>query len=462
MTYMQLGAVRLTELLVAGEVSATELTRQALARIEASQPTLNAFRVVRAVAALGEAADADRRLRAGERAPLLGVPVAIKDDQDLIGEPTAFGCMGAFPPVDSDSDVVGLLKAAGAIIVGKTNAPELGQWPFTEGTAFGVTRNPWRLDRTPGGSSGGSAVAVAAGVVPIAVGSDGAGSIRIPAAWTHLVGIKPQRGRIGSRSAPDMFHGVSTCGPLARTTADAALLLDVLAGQRPDAPDSFLAAAGRPPGRLRIALSVRPPFTGYRSRLDPRVRVAVVRMARALVALGHQVVVAEPRYGLVGLNFLARSAGGLHEWAAKVPDVGLLDPRTLRNIANGRRFGRHLHPLTRPTAFWSERQVGRIFDRVDVVLAPSTAVPPPAVGAWSGLDAGGLNRAMVSGCPYGWPWNALGWPAVNVPAGLTDDGLPVGAQLLGTAGTEARLISLAAQLEQHQRWFDRHPPTGPW
>jgi amidase len=99
---------------------------------------------------------------------------------------------------------------------------------------------------------------------------------------------------------------------------------------------------------------------------------------------------------------------------------------------------------------------------VDVVLAPSTAVLPPPIGAWSGLDAGALNRAMVSGCPYGWPWNALGWPAVNVPAGLTEDGLPVGAQLLGTAGTEARLISLAAQLEQHQRWFDHHPPTGPW
>jgi amidase len=460
MTYMQLGAVRLAGLLAAGEVSATELARRALAGIEASQSTLNAFRVVRTTAALAEAADADRRLRAGERAPLLGVPVAIKDDQDLAGEPTAFGCMGAFPPADSDSDVVGLLKAAGAIIVGKTNAPELGQWPFTEGTAFGVTRNPWRLDRTPGGSSGGSAVAVAAGVVPIAVGSDGAGSIRIPAAWTHLVGIKPQRGRIGT--APDMFHGVSTCGPLARTTEDAALLLDVLAGQRPDAPDSFLAAAGRPPGRLRIALSLRPPFTGYRSRLDPKVRAAVVRMARALVALGHQVVVAEPRYGLVGLNFLARSVGGLHEWAAKVPDVTLLDPRTRRNIANGRRFGRHLHPLTRPTAFWAERQVGRIFDRVDVVLAPSTAVPPPPVGTWSGLNSGALNRAMVTGCPYGWPWNALGWPAVNVPAGLTDDGLPVGAQLMGTAGTEAQLISLAGQLEQHQRWFERHPPTGPW
>jgi amidase len=235
--------------------------------------------------------------------------------------------------------------------------------------------------------------------------------------------------------------------------------LDVLAGQRPDTPDSFLAAAGRSPGRLRIALSLRPPWTGYRSRLDPRVRAAIEGLARVLLELGHDVVTAEPRYGLVGLNFLARSTGGLHEWAAKVPDVDLLDPRTRRNLATGRRFDRSLHRMVRPTAFVSEYQVGRIFSRVDVVITPSTAVLPPRIGAWRRLNAGALNRAMLSGCPYGWPWNALGWPAVNVPAGLTADGLPVGAQLLGAAGSEARLISLAAQLEQHQRWFQRHPPA---
>jgi amidase len=115
--------------------------------------------------------------------------------------------------------------------------------------------------------------------------------------------------------------------------------------------------------------------------------------------------------------------------------------------------------MVRPAAFVSERQVGRIFARVDVVITPSTAVPPPRIGAWHGLTANALNKAMLSGCPYGWPWNALGWPAVNVPAGITDDGLPVGAQLLGASGSEARLISLAAQLEQHQRWFQRHPPA---
>ncbi|HEX3790819.1 MAG TPA: amidase [Pseudonocardiaceae bacterium] len=450
-----LGPIRIAALLAEGSASAAELTRQALARIEASQPEINAFRVVRASAALAEAAEADRRLRAGERAPLLGVPVAMKDDADLIGEPTAFGCPGPFPLATVDSEVARRLKAAGAVIVGKTNAPELGQWPFTEGSAFGRTRNPWRLDRTPGGSSGGSAAAVAAGLVPVAVGSDGAGSIRIPASWTHLVGIKPQRGRIGGGAS----DGASTPGPLARTTADAALLLDVLADQRPDGPDSFLAAAGRDPGRLRIGLSLRPPFTGYRPRLDPVVRAGVERLAAALTALGHDVVADEPRYGLVGLNFLARSAGSLYAMAATIPDVSLLDPRTRHNIATGKWFGRHLEFLTRPSAALSERQVGGIFDRVDVVLAPTTACLPPAVGEWQGLSSGALNRTMVAACPYAWPWNALGWPAVNVPAGLTDDGLPLGAQLLGPAGTEARLISLAGQLEAQQGWSDRRPPN---
>lgn len=448
-------AIGLAQQLTSGEVSAVELARQALAAIEASQPSINAFRSIRAEAALAEAAQADQRLRAGERAPLLGVPLAVKDDQDIAGEPTSYGCAGTFPPARQDSEVVRLLREAGAVIVGKTNLPELGQWPFTEGDAFGMTRNPWHLGHTPGGSSGGSAAAVAAGLVPVAVGSDGAGSVRIPAAWTHLVGVLPGRGRVG-RSAPGVFGGVSTAGPLARTTADAALLLDVLTEE----PGTFLAAARREPGRLRIAISLRPPFTGYRPRLDPHVRAAVEGLGRALAELGHDVVAEDPRYGVVGLNFLARSAGGLHTWAAALPDVSLLDARTRRNMAAGRRLSRPLRGIAGPTSIWSERQVGRVFDRVDVVLTPTTATGPPAIGAWRDLDMRALNRAVISACPYAWPWNALGWPAINVPAGLDGGGLPIGAQLLGPADSEARLISLAAQLEARQGWPDRHPPRG--
>lgn len=177
--------------------------------------------------------------------------------------PTYFGCDGDLPAATADSEAVRRLRAAGAVIVGKTNSCELGQWPFTEGPAFGATRNPWHTGHTPGGSSGGSAAAVAAGLVPAALGSDGAGSVRIPAAWTHLVGIKPQRGRISGHPHTDAFQGLTVNGPLARTVADAALLLDAVAGSHPEdqhrpPPVAAAAAARRDPGRLRIALAWRP------------------------------------------------------------------------------------------------------------------------------------------------------------------------------------------------------------
>ncbi|OEV03591.1 amidase family protein, partial [Streptomyces oceani] len=228
-----LGIVAQARALAAGEVSARDLTERTLAAIDAAQPRLNAFRRITHEAALTAADTADRRLAQGERLPLLGVPVAIKDDTDLAGEPTAFGCPGDFPVKQSDAESVRRLRAAGAVVLGKTNTPELGQWPFTEGPAFGRTRNPWAPEHTPGGSSGGSAVAVAAGLVGGALGSDGAGSIRIPSAWSHLVGIKPQRGRISTWPDPEAFQGITVHGALARTVADAALLLTAASGSAP-------------------------------------------------------------------------------------------------------------------------------------------------------------------------------------------------------------------------------------
>jgi amidase len=436
--------------LAAGETTSVELTRAALDRAAATQPTLNAFRRLRPDAALAEAAAADRRLAAGERRPLLGVPIAIKDDMDLAGEPTAFGCAGDYPVATADGELVRLLRDAGAVIVGKTNTPEFGLWPVTEGDAFGVTRNPWHLDHTPGGSSGGSAAAVAAGVVPAAVGSDGAGSIRIPAAWSHLVGIKPGRGTLPT---PPAFNGITEWGPLARTTADAALLLDVLAGE-----SRFRAAADREPGRLRIALSLRTAFmAGVRVRLDPRVRAAVVAVARRLHELGHEIVVADPDYGMVGLNFLPRSLAGVEEWCVAAPDRSLLDLRTSDTGRMGARLAGRALALSRSTLPRFQRRIGRIFDRVDVVLAPTTATPPLPIGSIDGLSGWRTDRTVMAACPYAWPWNAVGWPGLNVPAGLTPDGLPVGAQLLGPAGGEERLISLAAQLESVLRWADRTP-----
>ncbi|MEU7131952.1 amidase [Streptomyces sp. NPDC046261] len=448
------------------QVSSRELVERSLRRIEATQPTLNAFRLVRAEAALREAEAADRRLAAGGREPLLGVPVAVKDDMDVAGEPTAFGCPGDFPAKKADSEAVRRLRAAGAVIVGKTNTPELGQWPVTDGPAFGVTRNPWNPRHTPGGSSGGSAAAVAAGLVPAALGSDGAGSIRIPAAWTHLVGIKPQRGRISTWPERESFRGITSDGPFARTVGDAALLLHAVSGShegdlhRPPAVDILAAAGHGPRRRLRIALSLRPAFAAVRHWLDPAVRAATARIAERLEVLGHEVVEEDPRYGPIGFAFVPRSMAGVRDWAARVPDRTLLDPRTRANVRGGLLLGGGVLRAARAAEAPLRRRIGEMFWRFDAVLTPTTAVPPLRTGDLAGLRSRETNSRMIAACPYAWPWNVLGWPALSVPSGLTEAGLPMGAQLLGPANSEPLLISLAAQLEADRRWYELRPPPG--
>ncbi|MER5603556.1 amidase [Streptomyces sp. NPDC002265] len=448
--------------LACGEVTSQALVEDALARIGATRNTLNAFRIVRTRAALAEAAAADAELAAGVRRPLLGVPVAVKDDMDVAGEPTAFGCPGEFPPVAEDGEAVRRLRAAGAVVIGKTNTCELGQWPFTEGPAFGATRNPWNPQHTPGGSSGGSAAAVAAGLVPAALGSDGAGSVRIPASWTHLVGIKPQRGRISTWPLGESFQGITVNGTLARTVADAALLLDAAAGNHPLDPHrppglDISAAVGRDPGRLRIALSLKPPFTAVPARLQPQVRARVVELAERLAVLGHTVEEADPPYGRIGLAFLPRATAGIAERVATVPSPELLDPRTHGSARLGRLLGGAPLRAARRAETVLHRRIGAFFETYDVVLAPTTATPPPRVGALHDLSGLATERAVIAACPYAWPWNVLGWPGVNVPAGFVDEGLPVGAQLLGPAHSEPLLVSLAAQLEAALRWHERWP-----
>src|SRR3954463_15143594 len=310
--------------LASGRVTAVELVHQSLAAIEASQPTLNAFRVVLQKHALADAARADRRRAAGNQAPLLGVPIAVKDDVDVAGVPTMFGAAGRVRSSVADAEVVRRLRTAGAVIVGKTNTCELGQWPFTSGPAFGHTRNPWSSEHTPGGSSGGSAAAVAAGLVAAAIGSDGAGSVRIPAAWTHLVGIKPQRGRISTWPLPEAFNGITVNGVLARTVTDAAIVLDAASGNAPgdlhQPPAVRLTEhAHAAPGPCRIAMSLKFPFTAFGARLHPDIRAAMDQVAGQLEELGHTIVRRDPDYNLrMSWNFLARSTSGLLDWAERL------------------------------------------------------------------------------------------------------------------------------------------------
>ncbi|UPK64988.1 amidase [Rhodococcus pyridinivorans] len=455
------------EALDRGETTSTDLVRASLDRIDESQPHLNAFRVVRRTTALDEAREADRRRANGERLPLLGVPIAIKDDTDIVGETTMFGCAGTFAPKDTDAEVVRRLRAAGAVIVGKTHSPELGQWPLTGGDAFGHTRSAWSRDHTPGGSSGGSAAAVAAGLVPAALGSDGAGSVRIPASWSNLVGIKPQRGRISMWPDAESFNGLTTHGPLARTVADAALLLDVVSGNHPGdrhacAPLTVSDAVGRDPGRLNIALSLKIPFTATPTSLDARVRTRIAALAAVLRDLGHEVTLADPDYGMTfGLTFLPRSMAGIEDWLYRLPDPSLADVRTRANARTGRFLRGYPLRAARAVEPRLHRRVGRIFDRFDVVLAPTTATPPLPVTAIDGIGGWATDKVITGACPYAWPWNVLGWPAINVPAGFTEERLPVGAQLLGPANSEPLLVSLASQLESVLRWHE-HTPERWW
>ena len=452
------------ELVRRGEVSAVELAELALDRIARLDGELNAFGAVLAERALAEAREADRRRAAGEAAPLLGVPVAVKDEIDLAGTVTSRGTGAFVTRAPADAEVVRRLRAAGAVVVGKTTLPELGLWPFTESVTWGVTRNPWDTDRTPGGSSGGSAAAVAAGLVPGALAADGAGSIRIPAACCGLFGLKPQVHRVPR--APhdrDASHWV-VFGALTRSVADAALMLDVLHESHPSGPvappaHSFGAAVARPPGRLRVGVSEAFP-AGTRGRLAPAVRAALEETAVLLGELGHEVVERSiPLRGrdvpvLLGLMFR-----GMRDIVGEAERPQRLERRT-RAIA---RPGALVSDGGRRRLLAAERaMVARLlglFADVDVLLTPVTSRPAVPAQVMEGRGATATYLWETGWVPFCVLWNATGQPAASVPAGFDPDGLPLAVQLVGRPAAEATLLSLAAQLEAARPWTQRRPPV---
>ncbi len=449
----------------AGEVSPRELVQLCLDRIARFDPQLNAFRKVFAEKALLEAEQAEARLKGGEERPLLGVPIAIKDEVNVVGEVKTFGTDAFAEPAKQDSEMVRRLREAGAIVLGLTLLPEMAICGFTESATYGVTRNPWDPQRTPGGSSGGSAAAVAAGLVPIASAGDGAGSIRIPAASCGLFGLKPSRGRVSL--APDLegWRGLAVLGSLSRNVLDAALWLDVVSGgsreaEAPAPPERpFVEAARQAPPKLRVAWSTKPPRAAAPPTVSSEAKAAVADASELLRSLGHEVAQRDPDWGGIGNNITARFLGGVAETIREVPHPERLERRT-------RGFGRlgstlpaslYERALTDGRAADAAR-VNAIFDSHDVLVTPvmgGTALP---VRRWEGQGAIRTVLGMSRFYPYCVPWNHLGNPAMSVPMGFADDGMPLAVQIIARPGDESTLLSLAAQLEAERPWAQARPP----
>ena len=463
-------ATELAGLVRSGSVSARELVEASLERIEALDPALNAFVDVYAEDALA-AADA---VKAGDERPFAGIPVAIKNNRGVAGKRLTFAAelMGDFP-APADHNVTRRLKDAGCIVVGSTTLPEWGILPTTETRRFGSTRNPWDQSRTTGGSSGGSAAAVASGMVPIAHANDGGGSTRIPAGCCGLVGLKPQRGRISL--APEVGHAfLVQDGMLTRTVAETAELLDVLAGPElgdiawaPPPSESFAASAAREPGRLRIAMTTLPPIPD--APVDPVCAQAVSDAALLLESLGHEVVEADPPWQMENTLelFTASFAPAVCTQIAFAGMVAGREPAeedmeplswALWNVTKGydsihamvAEF--QLHGFARALITW--------ISQYDVLLTPGLAEAPVPLGTIDPLnteDPLAAFRRSGQFTPFTALFNVTGQPAIMLPLYQRDDGLPLPVQLVGQPAEEGALLALAAQIEQAHPWADRRP-----
>jgi len=448
------GIARQAALVRDGEVTPRELVELYLERIERIDAQLNAVRVVFAERALAEADQAAARLRAGDERPLLGVPILIKDDVDVAGTVTCKGSGAEDRPAADDAEVVRRLRGAGAIVLGKTHTPELMQWPFTESATWGVTRNPWALDRSPGGSSGGSGAAVAAGLAGAALASDGAGSIRIPAACCALYGLKPQRGRIPTAPYEDGWQGLTTVGCLTRSVADTALWWDVVA-DRDEGAGTFSEAAAREPGRLRIACSTSNPLFAPLSREQ---RGAYEETIALLRSLGHTVEEEKVPYADILTEIVPRYLRGVADDAATLAHPRRLERRTRGMVRMGRMLPGAVLARARGNEAATTRRLGQVLADHDVLLTPGTAQLPLPVGRYEGRGALWTFNGVARYTPYTPAWNVTGQPAAAVPAGFTPDGVPLAVQLVGRPHDEATLLSLSAQLEAARPWADRRPP----
>ena len=450
-----------------GEITPVELTTHYLSRIERLDAQLGAFVTVTADAAIDRASRLSAEIP--KTAALWGLPFADKDLVDRAGVPTGYGSrlMHGFVPESSD-ELVEVLDAAGGVSLGKTNAPEFGLPSYTESLVAPPARNPWDVSLGAGGSSGGAAVAVAAGLLPFAPGSDGGGSVRIPAAACGLVGLKPSRGLVPSGSGLDGLAGLVVPGPIARTVADAAMLLDamVAGGDYPytlRAPrwdgGALLNAAVRGEGRFQLGVMTTSPWDdACEIELSVEASAALAFALRELEAIGHGIEeTALESDSSYAPNFRTIWQAGAAAIPAEGDDLLKLEPLTRWLVEQGRAISARelMVSLGALTAF--ERSIIRQFSRFDAVLTPALALTPRPIGWYDSEDAERNFAEQVQYTPFTSIANVTGLPAITLPVYQTPDGIPMGVQLIGRPGGEAALLSIGAQLERRIQWQRRHP-----
>lgn len=456
---------RLRELIDARDVSVAEVVETCLARIDRFNGQLNAVVAFSGDGALAQAAAADRA-PAADRGPLHGIPFTVKDVTETLDLPTTWGSRAfAGHRTGFDAAPVAHLRRAGAILIGKTNTPELACEPVTRGALFGETRNPWLAQRTPGGSSGGAAAGVAAGLFPLAQGTDAGGSIRIPASCCGVVGIKPTRGRVSfAPAAAEPWGGLLHSGPIARTVRDAAVMLDVMAGPGIGDASAMLghpglrAACDRSPGSLRVACTTAVPG----AELDPDVAVAFANALDVLREIGLEPVPAAPDVSALAPLFAVIAEATFAGLAAAFTEdqLELVEVTSRQLIDRGREISAESYLVAVDAAYRESVRIMSLWERFDVLVTPTVPwVPPPRelLPASEEYEAKwaqyGLWETFTS------PWDVTGQPAISLPCPRPSrEGLPIGMQLVGRYGAEAQLVSLAAAYEAAAPWAGRRPP----
>lgn len=458
-------ALELALLVRSRAVSPVEITEAVLARIADANPRLNAFCLVAEDVARRAAQEAEIALRKGEPlGPLAGVPISIKDVIFTRGLRTTGGSrLFAELVPEEDTAAVARVRAAGAIILGKTNTPEFGHKAVTDNPLFGITRNPWNLELTPGGSSGGAAAAVASGLGPLALGTDSGGSIRIPAAFCGVYGFKPSWGRVPRTVGFPSGDLLGSIGPIARTVRDAALLLDVIAG--PDERDrfslpgdegSYLPACEDGVKGLNVAWA--PDLGG--TAVEPGVLAACEAAAGEFEALGCHVEVVNPGWESPEEAFGTLAAAEFYaHWSDRLPaGEALLDPTLVKFIRRGGAVSArdYILAMDRVRGYW--RQIQGFLERFDLLLTPTVAVPPFPADEPPPREIAGRRVSVLGWMPFTYPFNLTGQPAASMPAGFTDDGRPVGVQIVGRRHADRTVLAASAAYEAACPWSDRRPP----